>query len=121
MDRADQFDLRLCDLLRLLCLPRAPQRFHTGWFVESLATQTLGDLRHPNQGKSAQEPAQLALLLTTSAIVAVGFALPYSAVGRWLGFQPLPTAYFLYVGVASCSYLLLVEFVKRKLMRRAYQ
>jgi len=93
--------------------------FHSGWFVESLATQTLvlfviRTMRSPWRSRPS-----LPLALTTLAIVLLAIALPFSAPGRWIGFRPLPALYFVVLtGMAAC-YLLLVEMVKRKVLNKA--
>ncbi|MBL8222391.1 MAG: cation transporting ATPase C-terminal domain-containing protein, partial [Bryobacterales bacterium] len=90
--------------------------FHSGWFVESLATQTLvlfviRTMRSPWRSRPS-----LPLALTTLAVVLLAIALPFSAPGRWIGFQPLPPLYFVVLtGMAAC-YLLLVEMVKSKVL-----
>jgi len=93
--------------------------FHTGWFVESLATQTLvifiiRTLKNPLRSR----PSRL-LTATTLAIVAIGILLPYTALARPLGFVPLPAAFLCYIGVATIAYMLLVEFGKHMLFNRA--
>jgi P-type Mg2+ transporter len=90
--------------------------FHTGWFVESLATQTLVLFIIRTAGNPLRSRPSLPLAITTLLIVAVGFVLPYTPLAGPLGFTSLPALYFL-VGMVLC-YLLLVELVKRRLMRR---
>jgi P-type Mg2+ transporter len=92
--------------------------FHTGWFVESLATQTLVlfVIRTPKNPLTSRPSVPLAI--TTVAIVLVGVILPYSPLATALGFVPLPAAYFLFLSAATLTYLALVEFAKRLLLRR---
>jgi Mg2+-importing ATPase len=92
--------------------------FHSGWFVESLATQTLVlfVIRTPRNPLTSRP--SLALAITTVAIVIVGVLLPYSPLAGVLGFQPLPAAYFLFLSATTLTYLALVEFAKRHLLRR---
>jgi P-type Mg2+ transporter len=90
--------------------------FHTGWFVESLATQTLvifviRTARNPFRSRPSR-----ALSITTLAVVGAGTLLPFTPVGSLLGFVPLPAAFFLFLALAAGTYLLLVEVVKRRLM-----
>jgi P-type Mg2+ transporter len=92
------------------------QFFHTGWFVESLATQTLvifviRTARNPLRSKPS-----LALSLTTISVVVVAAVLPFTSIGSVIGFAPLPVTFLLFVAVATGTYLLLVEAVKRRLM-----
>ncbi|MBA2679583.1 MAG: magnesium-translocating P-type ATPase [Ktedonobacteraceae bacterium] len=92
--------------------------FHTGWFVESLATQTLVLFSIRTAGNPLRSRPSLPLTLTTLLIVALGFVLPYTPLAGPLGFTPLPALYFLFLAGMIVSYLLLVEVVKRRLMKR---
>jgi Mg2+-importing ATPase len=94
------------------------QLFHSGWFVESLATQTLVIFIIRTAGNPFHSRPSLALTATTIAIVMAGIVIPFTSLGRILGFTPLPLAFFLFLAGATVTYLLLVELVKRKLMRR---
>ena len=91
--------------------------FHTGWFVESLATQTLvlfviRTAHHPLRSKPS-----FWLTLNTLAVVVVGLVLPWTPLAGLLGFVPLPAAYFLFLAASTVTYLLLVELAKRKFFR----
>jgi Mg2+-importing ATPase len=94
------------------------QLFHTGWFVESLATQTLVIFIIRTAGNPFRSRPSLALTATTMAVVIAGIVLPFTSLGKIVGFTPLPVAFFLFLAGATVTYLLLVEVVKRKLMRR---
>jgi Mg2+-importing ATPase len=94
------------------------QLFHTGWFVESLATQTLVIFIIRTAGNPFRSRPSLALTSTTIAVVMAGIVIPFTSFGKLLGFTPLPLAFFLFLAGATGTYLLLVEIVKRKLMRR---
>jgi Mg2+-importing ATPase len=94
------------------------QLFHTGWFVESLATQTLVIFIIRTAGNPFRSRPSLALTSTTIAVVAAGIVIPFTSLGKILGFTPLPVGFFLFLAGATGTYLLLVEIVKRKLMRR---
>ena len=94
-------------------------QFHTGWFVESLATQTLvlfviRTAKNPFRSRPSSP-----LIATCLATVAVGTYLPFSPLASVLGFTPLPAAYFGFVAVATVVYLLLVEVAKQRLLRTA--
>jgi Mg2+-importing ATPase len=105
----------------LLFVFRASEEmFHTGWFVESLATQTLVlFVIRTGQNPLKSRPSR-ALTATAIAVVLIGVALPYiPPLARLLGFVPLPATYLLFVAVASAAYLLLVEWVKRLVLRKA--
>jgi P-type Mg2+ transporter len=94
------------------------QLFHTGWFVESLATQTLVIFIIRTAGNPLRSRPSIALATTTVLVVLVGIVIPYTALGGLLGFTALPVSFLLFLVIASVTYLLLVEVVKRRLMRR---
>jgi Mg2+-importing ATPase len=92
--------------------------FHTGWFVESLATQTLVIFVIRTAGNPFKSWPSRPLTLTTLAIALLGMLLPVTPVAAALGFTPLPVVYFLFLLVATATYLVLVDVGKRVLMRR---
>jgi len=96
-----------------------PDLFHTGWFVESLFTQTLIiHVIRTNKIPFIQSHASMALIFTSLAIVAVGAWLPYSPLAGALGFVPLPPLYWLLLlGMLLC-YVLLTQVVKTWFLRR---
>jgi P-type Mg2+ transporter len=92
--------------------------FHTGWFVESLATQTLVLFVIRTAGNPLRSRPSRPLTITTLVIVALGILLPYTPLAGLLGFEPLPVLYFPFLAGMTVVYLFLVELVKRRLMRR---
>lgn len=92
--------------------------FHTGWFVESLATQTLVIFVIRTAGNPLRSRPSRPLAATVLLIVALGVLLPFTPLARALGFTPLPAPYFLFLAAATATYLLLVEVVKRRLLHR---
>jgi Mg2+-importing ATPase len=94
------------------------QFFHTGWFVESLATQTLVIFVIRTAGNPLRSRPSAALAATTLLVALAGGLLPFTPLASWLGFTPLPAAFFLFLIVATGTYLLLVEMFKRRLMKR---
>jgi Mg2+-importing ATPase len=92
-------------------------QFHTGWFVESLATQTLVLFVIRTAKNPLRSRPSGPLTATCLAAVAVGIYLPFSPLARVLGFTPLPATYFAFLAVATGIYLLLVEAAKRLLLR----
>jgi Mg2+-importing ATPase len=96
-------------------------QFHTGWFVESLATQTLVLFVIRTAKNPLRSRPSSPLIATCLAAVAVGTYLPFSPLAGILGFTPLPAAYFGFVAVATVVYLVLVEFAKRRLLRAETQ
>jgi Mg2+-importing ATPase len=91
-------------------------QFHTGWFIESLITQTLvlfviRTAKNPFRSRPSGP-----LLATCLGVVAIGVYLPFSPLAGVLGFTRLPGSYFVFVAVATGVYLLLVEAAKRVLL-----
>ena len=94
-------------------------QFHTGWFVESLATQTLvlfviRTAKNPLLSRPSRP-----LIATCLGTVAVGILLPFSPLAGVLGFTAMPASYFVFLVVATGAYLVLVEIAKQRLLRRA--
>ncbi len=94
------------------------QEFHTGWFVESLATQTAVVFIIRTAGNPFKSRPSRALSLTVLIVIVIAVILPFSPLASILGFVPLPVSYFVFLGAATATYLLLVELVKRRLMKR---
>jgi Mg2+-importing ATPase len=95
--------------------------FQTGWFVESLLTQTLIiHVIRTNKIPWLQSRASWLLTSTSVAIMAIGVAIPFSPVGRYLGFTSLPAPYWPILALTLASYMLLTQGVKMMLVRRAW-
>jgi len=94
------------------------QFFHSGWFVESLATQTLVIFVIRTARNPLRSRPSLALTLTTIFVVIFGTILPFTSAGKLVGFTPLPVAFFAFIALTTGTYLILVEAVKRRLMRK---
>jgi Mg2+-importing ATPase len=92
--------------------------FHTGWFVESLATQVLVIFVIRTARRPWASRPSLALTSTALAVVAAGAVLPFTPLAALLGFVPLPPGFFLFLGAATLTYLALVEAVKARMLRR---
>jgi Mg2+-importing ATPase len=87
--------------------------FHTGWFVESLLTQTLiVHIIRTNRVPFIQSRASRAMSLTTLAVMAAAVLLPYSPLAPALGFVPLPAVYFAWIGGFLLAYAVLTHKVK---------
>ena len=90
-----------------------PALFHTGWFVESLFTQTLIiHVIRTDKIPFVQSRASRPLTVTSLIIAAVGAFLPYSPLANTLGFVPLPPVYWLYLLGLMAGYILLTQAVK---------
>jgi len=94
-------------------------QFHTGWFVESLATQTLVLFVIRTAKNPLRSRPSSPLVASCLAVVAIGILLPFTRLAGALGFTPMPASYFVFLAVATGAYLLLVEFAKRLLLRHA--
>ncbi|MBI3861898.1 MAG: cation transporting ATPase C-terminal domain-containing protein, partial [Planctomycetia bacterium] len=91
---------------------RAPL-FQTGWFVESLLTQTLIiHVIRTNRIPFLQSRASWPLTVTTALIMLVGAWLPYSPVAPALGFVPLPALYWPIIAATLVAYVLLTQAAK---------
>jgi P-type Mg2+ transporter len=91
--------------------------FHTGWFVESIATQTLVIFVIRTTGNPLRSRPSRPLVATNLITVAIGILLPFSFLARPLGFVALPGMYLAFVAVAALVYLCLVEIGKRVLLK----
>jgi P-type Mg2+ transporter len=101
----------------LLHVLHATERlFHTGWFVESLATQTLVLFVIRTMANPLVSRPSAALTATTVTVVAIGLLLPATPLAPILGFTIPPPSYFAFLIAATLTYLVLVEFVKRAVM-----
>ncbi|WP_020076796.1 magnesium-translocating P-type ATPase [Cryocola sp. 340MFSha3.1] len=99
--------------LMLFALNAAPPEFRSGWFIESIATQTLivfavRTRRVPFLRSRPSRP----LVLSVLAVVAIGTWLPYSPLAGVLGFTPLPAVFVLALAGMVVAYLVLVELAK---------
>lgn len=90
--------------------------FQTGWFVESLATQTLVIFVIRTAGNPFKSRPSLPLFISVCSMVAIGMILPFTSIGAILGFVPLPFNYFVFLIIATLVYLGLVQIVKQRLM-----
>ena len=96
-----------------------PSLFQTGWFVESLLTQTLIiHIIRTAKIPFLQSRASPALIATTIIICAVGIMLPFTWAGSALGFTPLPWLYWPLVAAMLLAYAVLTHVVKVWFIRR---
>jgi Mg2+-importing ATPase len=105
--------------LMLWVFHAGPTLFRTGWFVESLATQTLVifAIRTRRVPFTRSHPS-LALTLSAVTVVVVAAILPVTPLAGILGFQPLPTGFFAALVALVVGYLTLVEWAKRIFYRQ---
>ncbi len=96
------------------------EQFHTGWFIESLMTQTLvlfviRTMRNPLKSRPSTP-----LTVTVAAVAVASLVIPYAnGLARLLAFVTLPASYLGYVAAATVTYLALVEAAKRMIFGKA--
>jgi Mg2+-importing ATPase len=96
-----------------------PALFHTGWFVESLFTQTLiVHVIRTNKIPFIQSRASKTLILTSLIVVIVGAWLTISPLAQTLGFVALPPLYWLLLLAMLLAYIALTQIVKTWFIRR---
>jgi len=101
--------------------PSKASLFQTGWFVESLMTQTLIiHVIRTNKIPFLQSRASWALTATTLAVMAIGMWLPYSPIASALGFTHLPRLYWPILMLTLLSYVGLTQVIKVWLLRKQW-
>lgn len=100
-------------ILMIVVLHAGQSEFQSGWFIESIATQTLiiFVIRTRRTPFYRSRPS-LVLTAASLAVVGVGVWLPYSPLSGVLGFQPLPAPFFLVLVALVIVYLVVVEGAK---------
>jgi Mg2+-importing ATPase len=91
--------------------------FRTGWFVESLATQTLVIFVIRTAAPPWAMPPSRGLVVGVVASLGAGILLPFTPLAGWLGFVPLPPLFFAFLVVMTVAYLAAVEVAKRRFYR----
>ena len=95
--------------------------FNTGWFVESLMTQTLIiHVIRTNLIPFIQSRASWQLTMMTLLIIAIGAYLPYSPLANALGFVALPPLYWLLLSLTLLCYVGLTQLIKTWLFRKSW-
>jgi P-type Mg2+ transporter len=95
--------------------------FHTGWFVESLMTQTLiVHVIRTNLIPFIQSRASWQLTTTTIIIMALGVYLPFSPLATFLGFVPLPPLFWTLLLLTLVCYVALTQIVKVWLLKKSW-
>jgi len=99
--------------------PGRASLFQTGWFVESLLTQTLIiHVIRTNRIPFLQSRASAPLIATTVGIILLGMWLPFSTLAYLLGFWHLPGRYWPFFAPTLLAYVALTQAVKTWLVRR---
>ncbi|MBI5729354.1 MAG: magnesium-translocating P-type ATPase [Candidatus Magasanikbacteria bacterium] len=95
----------------------AAPAFRTGWFLESIATQTLVIYSIRTRRFFLTSRPSRFLVMTTLVIVAVSFALPFTALGNYFGFVALPANVLAVILGIVAVYLVMVEVTKHLFYR----
>jgi len=96
-----------------------PVLFHTGWFVESLVTQTLIiHVIRTNKIPFFQSRASMPVFLTTLGVILLGMWLPFSQYAPVFGFTALPPLYWGYLLAMVCAYILFAQYIKTLFFKR---
>ena len=95
--------------------------FQTGWFIESLLTQTLIiHVIRTNKVPFLQSRPSWPLMVTSALIMAIGVAIPFTPVGGYLGFTAPPPLYWPLLLLTLLCYVVLTQSVKVWLLRRRW-
>jgi Mg2+-importing ATPase len=92
--------------------------FHTGWFVESMATQVLvifiiRTRRHPFKSRP-----NFLLTVCSLTVVLLAVLFPFTPLGRYFGFVPPPLSFYAILAGLVLFYLFAVEGIKQWFFRR---
>jgi Mg2+-importing ATPase len=99
--------------------PARASVFQTGWFVESLMTQTLIiHVIRTNKIPFIQSRASGPLIATSLAVMAFGMCLPYSPLAGSLGLTHLPGLYWPILVLTLLSYMCLTQLIKVWLLKK---
>lgn len=92
--------------------------FQTGWFLESVATQTLVVMIIRNRGKFSTTPPAAVLTAAVLGAVGIAWAIPYTFLGASFGFTRYGLYPILLIGLIVAVYLAVVEYAKQYFYRR---
>ena len=93
--------------------------FQSGWFIESLLTQTLVvHMIRTRKIPFLQSSAAAPVLGLTTAIIVIGMLLPFTAIGTKIGMMEMPGVYFAWLAVTVLAYCALTQLVKVVYIRR---
>jgi P-type Mg2+ transporter len=96
--------------------------FQAGWFVESLATQTLiVHMIRTAKVPFIQSRAAWPVIALTSAIIVAGMLIPFSTLGAKLGLVALPASYFAWLALFLVCYCALAQAMKVWYMKRFHE
>ncbi len=92
--------------------------FHTGWFIESMATQVLVIFIIRTRRNPFKSRPNLWLTLCSLSVVVLAVLLPYTPLGRYFGFEPPPISFYAILAGLVFFYLFAVEGIKQWFFRR---
>lgn len=93
--------------------------FQSGWFIESLLTQTLiVHMIRTRRIPFLQSIASAPVLALTTAVILVGLFIPFIGIGTKIGMVPLPTVFFGWVALTVLTYCVLTQLMKLIYIRR---
>ncbi|MGV0804164.1 magnesium-translocating P-type ATPase [Mycolicibacterium setense] len=99
--------------------PEMQSLFQSGWFIESLLSQTLVvHMLRTQKIPFIQSTAALPVLLTTGAVCVLGILIPFSPLGAAVGLQPLPWQYFGWLVATLVSYCVVAQGMKTIYIRK---
>jgi P-type Mg2+ transporter len=99
--------------------PNNESLFQTGWFVESLATQTLiVHIIRTNRIPFIESRASWPLMSMTVIIISLGIAITFLPIGAFLGFTPLPMLYWPLLALILICYATLCQTMKKWLIKK---
>ena len=90
----------------------SPEVFRTGWFVESIATQTLVIFIIRTRGRPWRDLPNPVLTISTLAALALALAIPFSPLGEWFGFRGMPPLVVIALAGIVVVYLVCAELFK---------
>jgi P-type Mg2+ transporter len=116
------FDLTTYALMWFVFSANSPEHaalFQSGWFIESLISQTLiVHMIRTQRIPFIQSRASWPVMLSTGAACVFGLIFPFIGWGQSLGLVPLPWTYFPWLVLTLGSYCLLIQFVKVRFIRK---
>ncbi len=93
--------------------------FHTGWFIESIATQVFVIFIIRTRGNPFAVRPNGWLVVLSLTVVGIAAAIPFTPAGAYLGFVPPPVEFYLVVAGIVLAYLVVVQAAKWAFYRRA--
>jgi P-type Mg2+ transporter len=96
----------------LVVLQADEKLFQTGWFVESLCTQTLVIFIIRTRGNVFKSRPHPWLVAGSLSVVGLALVLPFTSLGAYFGFVPLPARFYVILGAMVLFYLTIVQLAK---------